>query len=501
MASSCCWNCLSKFRPSPRPLLPSTPSPSPIILRAPFHSTASQHAMPTKKSNSRDTGPKFRESRSARAPPKPKPSKPHRYTPDELKAMKTELSISNPNAVEVPGLQALSTENMADASSRGKMFALPPSLLTQLRALGVFKPSHSWHLFKKPSTLVREETLELGNLIRGIGAQEGELKGKSVKRIVTGIRGTGKSTHLMQAMTMALLSDWIVVNVPDGRDYTCGSTAYAPVAGTNPVQYTQKNASASLLDRIVKANKDILSKLHISQNLGTLGKAVPPSSTLHDLASFGAARPDNAWMVFQALWKELTAIAPAADAEGIKPFQPRPPMVVAVDGLAHWMTNTAYRNPDYEPIHAHDMTLVRHFLTVLSSPSSLPNGGIALFATSTCNNPRAPALDVSIKQLSFRQAGVDPTSPEFPLPDPYAKLDSRVLSFFNDANNSGSGLRVQELKGITKDDTRALLEYYALSGLLRERISEEVVGEKWTLAGGGVIGELERFGKRIRDYA
>lgn len=280
---------------------------------------------------------------------------------------------------------------------------------------------------------------------------------------------------------------------------TSGATAYAPISNTNPVQYSQKNATAELLTNIADANRPVLSKLHISQNHGALGNAIAADSNLHALAVFGAARADYSWQVFQALWKELTAQSPASDVEGIKPFEARPPMVVAVDGLAHWMVDTAYLNAEYKPIHAQDLTLVKHFLSLATNPSALPNGGVALFATTTCNSPLSSSLDISIKQLAAREAGIEPTSADFPLPTPYDKLDARAMSYFNAVNdNDAVGMGVRTLKGINKDDTRGLLEFYAQSGLMREQISEEVVGEKWTLAGGGVIGELQKFGKRIR---
>lgn len=88
---------------------------------------------------------------------------------------------------------------------------------------------------------------------------------------------------------------------------------------------------------------------------------------------------------------------------------------------------------------------------------------------------------------------MDPTSADFSLSALYKQLDDCVMLLFNNTD-----ARVQELGGISRDNTRKLLEYYALNGHIRERISENLVGEKWTLSGGGVIGELECFRRRIR---
>jgi hypothetical protein len=48
-------------------------------------------------------------------------------------------------------------------------------------------------------------------------------KGKVVKKIITGLKGSGKTVHLLQAMAMGFLKKWVVVTVPDGKscDHHC----------------------------------------------------------------------------------------------------------------------------------------------------------------------------------------------------------------------------------------------------------------------------------------
>ncbi len=81
------------------------------------------------------------------------------------------------------------------------------------------------------------------------------------------------------------------------------------------------------------------------------------------------------------------------------------------------------------------------------------------------------------------------------LRNPFAAYDPRVLSVFE---SKPDGLEVQRLAGLAKEETRGLLEYWARSGVLREKVSDGLVGEKWTLSGGGVIGELERASVRMK---
>ncbi len=49
-----------------------------------------------------------------------------------------------------------------------------------------------------------------------------------------------------------------------------------------------------------------------------------------------------------------------------------------------------------------------------------------------------------------------------------------------------------KLKGLSKGEARGLMEYWARSGVLRSRVDEEKVAEKWALAGNGIVGEMQR---------
>lgn len=277
-----------------------------------------------------------------------------------------------------------------------------------------------------------------------------------------------------------------------------GEFAYAAIEDSNPLKYVQPTATSALLTRTVDANRELLASLKVSQKHPSL-KMLKPSSTLEDLAKLGFTDPAVAWRVFQALWTELTATAPAAGLE--KDFQPRPPMLVTVDGLAHWMTESAYRSAEHKPIHAHDLIFVHHFLSLLKEGESLKNGGLLLYATSCSNNPNPEGLKIALDRLAARQAGISASSPEFPQLPAYSDADPRVVDFFHPAEKAVSPLELQTLGGLTRDEARGFMEYFARSGLLREIINDQWVSEKWSLSGGGIIGELEKFGRRVRATA
>src|SRR5438034_6692715 len=181
------------------------------------------------------------------------------------------------------------------------------------------------------------------------------------------------------------------------QDLTIGHTAYSHLRNSNPTQYIQKDATAAMLTRIANANTAVLSELHISQSHSTLRAPLLPNMSLHTLATMGAQDPDIAWPVFKALWYELTATAQTAKTGGTELFKPRPPMLITVNGLAHWMTNSKYRSVEFEPIYTHNLALVRHYVSLLSSTSAypaLPHGGLILFSTSASNAPTLYSFDL-----------------------------------------------------------------------------------------------------------
>ncbi|EEA24529.1 hypothetical protein TMatcc_007632 [Talaromyces marneffei ATCC 18224] len=519
MVSQLCWGCLSTtgLRQTSRALLhPPSAAQQYRQLTARtttslFHTSATRYANPLqKKSRSMEGAPKFRESKSARMR-KPKKATVDRGRPPavgERKALRKRIVLSNTNALEVPGMQEFSEETMVDSRIRGSVLVLPVPMITQLRALQAFKPSQNWSLFRRPGVVLRRETLEMGRIFEEISTQ-GPDQGKVVKKIITGKRSSGKSVHLLQAMAMGLLKKWVVISIPDPQELVIAQTTYAPLPDTNPVQYVQEQATSELLQRTILANEEVLSKLNVSMEHPELKSLVRPKMTLAELARLGVQDVAIAWLVWQALWAELNATAPktAAKADDKKKpsFQDRPPLLVTVDGLSHWMQDSKYRNAEFKPIHAHDLVLVKHFISLLTPQStkpSMPNGGVLLYATSGSNSPAVPTLEIALAQLKARQEGVAESSAEFPQADPYAEVDNRVLDLFKQASTtttkSSSPLELQTLGGLSRDEARGFMEYFARSGILQEKITEEWVSEKWSIAGGGIIGEMEKLGKRLR---
>jgi small subunit ribosomal protein S29 len=172
----------------------------------------------------------------------------------------------------------------------------------------------------------------------------------------------------------------------------------------------------------------------------------------------------------------------------------RPPVFLGLDNISHILTDSHYTTIDssgkLKPIHAHDFVLVKHFIDYLSGAKTMPNGGLVIASTSRSDHVKSSALDVSIAMAEARKTSDPPLSSTEALRieqfwSPYKTIDQRSVEALKD-------IETIRLEGLKKEEARAIMEYWAISGLVRKEIGDRFVGEKWSLAGGGVIGELEK---------
>ncbi|KAK1996320.1 mitochondrial ribosomal protein [Colletotrichum falcatum] len=382
--------------------------------------------------------------------------------PGERKAFRKRITLSNNNALAVEGLRDVDRETLAAAKTRGSVVGLPNQLVDQLRTLEAFKTTQNWGLFRSPHMLVREDTVKLANRLDSAVKER-----QTLRMVLTGDKIVGKSMLLLQGMAHSLLNNWVVISIPEAQDLTNANTDYSPVPNTKPLQFYQPTYCFNLLQKIVKVNGPVLKQHKVSKEYPELIH-VPKDGTLLDIA-MAAKEPEFAWSAFQALWHELTT-TPGG-----------PPVFLCLDDLSHIMKISAYRDPSFNLVHSHDLTLVRLFVDALSGKTPLANGGAVVAATSRSNAPRSPSMDLALAQSAAAAAGQ-----QGPAQDPYGKgYDNRVYEALR-------GVETFHVSGISRQEARSIMEYWAASGLMRTRIDEATVAEKWTVAGGGVLGELER---------
>ncbi|KAI1739414.1 mitochondrial ribosomal death-associated protein 3-domain-containing protein [Xylaria scruposa] len=459
MASTNCWRCLA--RPSQQRLLLAPVSVSvAAAASAPTSAAFSTSTQQLAKAAS-DTSKHIRAGkrlilgRKKRNPDRTKPPQ-----IGERKAFRKRIQLSNDNALEVPGLDVLSSESIVNPESVGKIFGLPGEVVDQLRACEAFKSSQNWSLFRSPHTLVRKETVDLAKQMT-----DAIEKKDTLRLVVTGNRGSGKSILGLQALATGFLNKWVVINIPEGQELTTASTEYNTIP--NSEMFSQPVYTVKLMQAIHQTNHQVLSQHKVQLDHMQLPISVTRNMTLAGLLN-QTKEPDFAWPVFQAFWKEL--LLPG-----------RPPILFSLDGLAHIMRISEYRSPAFELIHSHDLSLVRMFTDALGGKMAFPNGAAVLGVTAKGNAPMIPSMEKAIAQAVAAQKGEEP-----PSRDPFfRKYDERVFDALR-------GVKILDVRGVSKTEARALMEYWAASGILRSRIDEKSVSEKWTMSGNGVVAEMER---------
>jgi small subunit ribosomal protein S29 len=160
---------------------------------------------------------------------------------------------------------------------------------------------------------------------------------------------------------------------------------------------------------------------------------------------------------------------------------------MTLDSLQFAMQDTLYRSPEFVPIHAHDLAIIKHLTDYLSGYERLPNGGAVIAATQRSHAPINITMNLSIKQVEDAQEGRRIT-PKDPFEKKYDLRTQQALA----------AVQVLRLGGLSKIEARGLMEYWAQSGVLRSVVDERSVAEKWALAGNGVIGEIERGALKMR---
>jgi small subunit ribosomal protein S29 len=127
--------------------------------------------------------------------------------------MRKRIILSNDNALEVSSLKDLSKANALEETNEGLVMGLPVDTVDALRAMEAFKTSQGWSLFRRPAVLMRKEAIQLAKLFK-----EAESSKKTLRRILSGERMSGKSTLLLQGLAMGHLREWFVINLPEGKN-------------------------------------------------------------------------------------------------------------------------------------------------------------------------------------------------------------------------------------------------------------------------------------------
>lgn len=112
-------------------------------------------------------------------------------------------------------MKDLSKANVLSDANEGLVMGLPEPVVDALRNVDAFKTTQGWSFFRRPAVLMRREAIQLAQLFKK--AEEAAAGGdkKTIRRIITGERMSGKTTLLLQGLSTAFLRQWFVINLPE----------------------------------------------------------------------------------------------------------------------------------------------------------------------------------------------------------------------------------------------------------------------------------------------
>lgn len=161
------------------------------------------------------------------------------------------------------GVQNVNLESYKQAKA-GDLVQWPGSVQAQLHALGCYKPSQQNELFRRPVSLIRENTLKLWS---GLEA--------SKSYFITGDSGVGKTSLLLQMQAAAgMQPDWVSVHITRTDRLLDGSSDV--VFSEESKLWTQPMYMRRLVRKVWKANK---------QTLGDVPEDIQTIKTLKELVS------------------------------------------------------------------------------------------------------------------------------------------------------------------------------------------------------------------------
>lgn len=91
---------------------------------------------------------------------------------------------------------------------------LSDETIDSLRASKAFKITQSWELFRQPGILIRDQSEIMNH--RLLQAQEQKT---TVRMVIDGAKGSGKSMMLLYSMATAFVHNWVVIHIPEGMPF------------------------------------------------------------------------------------------------------------------------------------------------------------------------------------------------------------------------------------------------------------------------------------------
>ncbi|KAI5479188.1 mitochondrial carrier protein [Pseudohyphozyma bogoriensis] len=265
-------------------------------------------------------------------------------------------------ALDLSGLKTFRPDAITEAAV-GEVQAFPAPSITAFKSLTI--PSliqKEFEFTPRPATVVRKITVEAAELIK-------KNKGKASRdsrHILAGAPGSGKSVVMLQTVSYAQETGWVVLYLPSTTPLIDSSTAHA--YSDSQKLFLQPTLSSQLLSKFVAANKPAFKAIKTSKAWEFGNVKVAAGKGLDELASKGGDSSISP-AVLEALFEELAT-------------QKSHPVLLALDDSQSLFGVSSVVDPTYTAVDSFGLSVPRLLLEYVSGVKSF-NSGTVLLAPST----------------------------------------------------------------------------------------------------------------------
>ncbi|GAA6000998.1 mitochondrial 37S ribosomal protein mS29 RSM23 [Rhodotorula paludigena] len=281
----------------------------------------------------------------------------------------SEVTLPRP---DLSGLKAMHPEDLVKASV-GQVRAFPEPVLELFKSSSIPNSLKREHAFStRPATVVRQTTLDLTARLD----KASKASSRDARFILTGDKGVGKSSLLLQAASFAQSNKWIVLYIPSAAPLVNSSTPHN--YSSTRALFEQPLLASSLLSKFTAANKAAFKAVKTQKEWTFGDKKVAASKSLEELAKAAGGDEKLSTAVFEAVFAEL---------EGQKNF----PVLLAIDDAQSLFATSKYIDPTYQALETFSLVIPRMLLELVSGQRSFSRGSVAI-APSSLSPLSSPAM-------------------------------------------------------------------------------------------------------------
>ncbi|CAB4382711.1 hypothetical protein RhiirA5_396563 [Rhizophagus irregularis] len=301
----------------------------------------------------------------------------------------------------------------------GKIYQIPKEVIPKFK---VFKfpmsLSKEFELFHNSSLVVRQSSVELIKLLE----EASTLPSTKNRHIISGPLGIGKSALLMQAVNYAMCKPWIVIYIPHAVQYVNSTSPYMKVESTG--EFIQPTLTMSLLQQIKLVNEPYLRNINLRRG-HQIHRHVIKDKNTSQLLEIGINDPHSAQEVFEIFLEEIGN-------------NQEYPVLLAVDEINAFYTDSKYFDVDDTLLEANRLSLPRTILEYFSGKKDFTYGAVIGALSQTFKPFISKPLEIAL--------GLTEASPWKPV--------SRTILQYT------TGLQNFDVKGYSKDEAKAVIDYY-----------------------------------------